>query len=970
MRTATGLIQRRLRGGLTVAVLTWLFACVPYAKAEEAPTADGRSPLTMSDAREALLTGAYEEAIDAFAVLAEDETSRLDATIGLSIALARTGRYEAALARLDELGEIGGRHATWHLARAEIRRETGAYAEAIAAAEEARRLNPRDTTARRLLGELYEATGRRDEAIEEYAWFDALLRRVYPASAAALTDSAIAIYRHAILTRRQDASLRTRYVLHDLLQQAYERVDPRNVPARIAAADLLRSKYNFTEAADDYNAVLEINPHLVEAHVGLGLIALEEWDFDTVDDHIAAALQVNDRSPAVHRLRAALRLTERRFEDAAGAAEAALNTNPGDLEALGLLAAAYFRAGNSEAALAAIERADAINARSPVTPHVIGTWLAAGRQFTDAEGYLQRAIDLEPTWADPRTALGLMYMQTGDERAARRVLDDSWRLDPYNAATKHTLDLLDRLERFGRDETRHFTIRSAEDPDAAIRPLAAAYLESIYHEICDTFGGEPADKTIVEIYPDHQAFAVRITARPWLHTVGASTGRVIAIDAPRPGAAGRPFNWARVLRHEFIHTVTLAATENRIPHWLTEGLATWGEGTGLSADWRLMLSMAWRRGRLFDLESIDWGFARPQRWIDRTLAYAQSAWMVAFMVERHDVEIISDLLDAFRARQPQDQAFEIVLRQTPDAFFAAFEDWAGKQIAAWNLPDSPLPDPEALEAEIEKASGLERARLLASLAEVHLDERDLEAAVEAIERALEDISEPDAEMLRVRLAVLLARQVAAREPPDARAYRREAVAVANELLHADPDSLHAAWVLAREAMRRDRHGTALPHLRKLVEGWPADPFAYEALAEIRLARGEHDEAIEALTRLADLREDDPELPGRIAELELEADRPERAIHWLLAAVHIDPYAVATHAQLARLLLDAGRFAEAVEICTVLIRLDPVEAHHHARLALALARLDREEPARESARRAMRLNPDLDMPELAELAAPP
>ena len=33
------------------------------------------------------------------------------------------------------------------------------------------------------------------------------------------------------------------------------------------------------------------------------------------------------------------------------------------------------------------------------------------------------------------------------------------------------------------------------------------------------------------------------------------------------------YDYARVLRHEYVHTITLGLTGNRIWHWMTEGLA-------------------------------------------------------------------------------------------------------------------------------------------------------------------------------------------------------------------------------------------------------------------------------------------------------------------------------------------------------------------------------------------------------------
>ena len=93
---------------------------------------------------------------------------------------------------------------------------------------------------------------------------------------------------------------------------------------------------------------------------------------------------------------------------------------------------------------------------------------------------------------------------------------------------------------------------------------------------------------MIEVFPSHGCVHAcqGQTGGPWLATVGASTGRVIAMDAPRKGEkASGPFNWAQVLRHEFTHTVTLGETDNRIAHWFTEGLAVQEEHSPLQWAW-------------------------------------------------------------------------------------------------------------------------------------------------------------------------------------------------------------------------------------------------------------------------------------------------------------------------------------------------------------------------------------------------
>ena len=67
----------------------------------------------------------------------------------------------------------------------------------------------------------------------------------------------------------------------------------------------------------------------------------------------------------------------------------------------------------------------------------------------------------------------------------------------------------------------------------------------------------------------------------------------LALVSPRKGGQNmEPFNWAQVLRHEYTHTVTLAATDNRIQHWMTEGLAVLEEHTPIRWEWVPMLYSA------------------------------------------------------------------------------------------------------------------------------------------------------------------------------------------------------------------------------------------------------------------------------------------------------------------------------------------------------------------------------------------
>ena len=107
------------------------------------------------------------------------------------------------------------------------------------------------------------------------------------------------------------------------------------------------------------------------------------------------------------------------------------------------------------------------------------------------------------------------------------------------------------------------------------------------------------------------------------------------------------------LRHEYVHTVTLEQTRNRIPHWFTEALATYLETKPRTFDTAQLLAAAFDGGTLFDLDAINWAFIRPKKKTDRSQAYAQGAWMVEFIERTWGRDAIVKLLAAYRDGTPE-----------------------------------------------------------------------------------------------------------------------------------------------------------------------------------------------------------------------------------------------------------------------------------------------------------------------------
>ncbi|RME40104.1 MAG: tetratricopeptide repeat protein, partial [Planctomycetota bacterium] len=754
MAQPRGLRQAPARPTAGFALLTFLASALfggPLSRGQD-PAAPEQAP-TLSDAEEAYLSGRYDEAREALSALASTPALKVPATILLARCDMQTGDYEDGIARLEALK--AGDSVNWHVLLGRLYRRVGRYEDALAHARRAVRLDGDNASARWLLGSTLEYLGRRQEAIEAYRWFDRQVteRDALPEDAVWITDTARGFLRYSVLTRTNIAS-RTKHALNRMLQVAYTQVDRSYWPARIATADLLREKYNNSKedgSVSDYQAALRVNPNLPQSYTGLGEAALTKWDFESVERYVEKALAINPRyAEALHLLGKKL-IVERRYEKAVETADRALAINRHDLAALSIRAAALACRYDREGVAALEDRVRAINPRCALLYRTLGDALGGIRQYAASEKAYQKAIEFDPTDANARAELGMMYMQWGDEEKARVALEAAWDLDPFNERTHFTLELLDQIAHFARVETPHFIVKYDAQADPGLGEYAAAYLEDIYERVTEDYETPLREKTIIELFPTHRAFGVRITGKPWIHTVGASTGRVIALASPRETNQYGRYNMARVLLHEFTHTVTLAATNNRIPHWFTEGLAVLQEDAPRPMLWWRLLAEAARRNRLFTLESIDWGFIRPQQPGDRQMAYAQSEWMCEYLISRFGYDILGTMLADYRQGRTQEEVFEQRLGLTPAAFDEAFASWAKSQLRENGFDLTPVEDVETLIEAVHDDP--ENAALFARLARAVYDRGDKDRAVKLARRALEkDSREPTA--LTVAVTVL------------------------------------------------------------------------------------------------------------------------------------------------------------------------------------------------------------------------
>jgi tetratricopeptide (TPR) repeat protein len=430
-----------------------------------------------------------------------------------------------------------------------------------------------------------------------------------------------------------------------------------------------------------------------------------------------------------------LAISDERAEDARKSAEAALAQNPRDEEALGRLAAAYrllvdpIRAGAVEA------RALAQNPRPVAFYSAVGERLADRRKYHSAERAFLSAIAADAEAAAPRIGLGMLYMQTGREMEANDLFESAFQADPFNIRASNMRIVLRHLAAYETIETEHYLIRTPPGRDAFVGRYMAKYLEEIHGSLRERFGFAPPGKTLIEVMQDHEKFSGRTVALPFIPTVGACTGKMIALASPR--TTGKPYNWSRVLVHEMTHVWNLAQSDFNIPHWYTEALAVESERSPRPQPWNKMLQERVPARKLLNLETINLGFIRPKEADERQLAYCQAQLYAQYMTKRFGPEAQIKLLMAYREGLATPEAITRAFGVSTKDFESKYLDYLDEVVAGIRSRAEAETEDSFSDLERRLAEKPDDADLNAKLAYEHFARRDLQAARPLAEKALE-----------------------------------------------------------------------------------------------------------------------------------------------------------------------------------------------------------------------------------------
>jgi tetratricopeptide (TPR) repeat protein len=922
-----------------VATLTTTLAAddKPVSKPDDKPAVPAAKPAgPVAVIHEHRQRGRYEEALDAADVHLKTNPDDRSAVIERARVFLETGRLAEAEAALEQLVKKSPTAGEWGWL-AEVRFDRGRLKEADDAVSRGLALDENAVRCRLIQAHLLSAKGDVKAANEAFRWFVRYYNKAQPKDAETLLLVARGASEYA---RWNGVSQIFEFVVNTLAPDALA-ADPACWQAHALAGALLVEKYNEAQGFPELQAALAINPHAVATHLTLARAKFEDRDFPAAERSLAAARETWPDCPTACAIEARIRLATDDLVAARAAIDRGLIVSPNDEALLGLFAVCELpeisprlvpavddllanfatlptqpEPAASDRFALALRRIARVNPRPAESFETIGQTLENRRQFALAERFYTSACEVAPQRGDCRSALGLLYMNMGRSDDAKRVLDEALRKDPYHVRAANMRKVIDVLDTYPPVTTDHFVVRFDSKADVVLGRMVAAFLEREYPDLIAKYGYEPTTRTQFEIYhkakgrSGHQWFSTRMIGLPWIQTIGASTGMMVALSSPT--SSDRPYNWARVLRHEYVHILTLQRTGFNIPHWYTEALAVQSEEYPRAEDWDLLMVRRAKSGKLFNLDTINKGFQQPKSADDWTQAYSQAQFYAAYLEQTYGPDAPAKLLKAFDSTRDPAAALKLAVGVDKPVFEAGYRKAIDDLVAATEKV-APTELPAPAEAEKKYTANPDDVTAAGQFAWIQFENGNRKAARAIAEKVhAANKAEPWSALTLASLSK-----------------RAEDITQTLEYLHAawNPAQPFAPIVdlLGLVHLERKEYAEAVRvydaglSTRPRNVGW----WKKKAVAELR---GKDDAGLrKSLEEIARLDADDVSVRRKRAELAWTDGDVENTIQYARLALDIDVRPAELHVLLARALAKRGDHLEALFYWENAALLKPKEA---------------------------------------------
>ncbi|MYF69897.1 MAG: tetratricopeptide repeat protein [Proteobacteria bacterium] len=553
-------------------------------------------------------------------------------------------------------------------------------------------------------------------------------------------------------------------------------LDPESFVIRERWGRLFLATHQADEAARLFTEALELNEDYTPARLGIAAVALGRFE-DRARTIVEEVLEGDGRHIEAHLISARLSLENGGVDAAREALDEALDIADAQdlppLEVYSLHAAADVLQG-----ITTSEWTDRALAYNPSYGEIHATpayYYLINRRYREAVELLFEAVRIQPDLWTAHAELGVNLFRQNRVEEAQAHLALAYQGDPFSAQTVNTLRLLDSLENFvvlrrelperevgagvstqvgaevGTEgetsavvsaetsaapgetappgETTAVSGETTTPPGMLLRlhkdeaPVIDAYVTDLVADSVQAFTEryqfELQEDVVVELYPEHDDFAVRTLGLPGIGLLGVAFGYLVAMDSPSGSREGE-FHWGTTLWHEIAHIFTLEATGNLVPRWFSEGVSVfeeWSTGPlpGRHIPVRVLEAMA--DDRFLPVAELDGGFMRPTYEGQVIVSYTQAGLLCQYIAREWGQQGLVDMLNGFADGLSTAGAIREGLGVAPEELDRGFREF--------------------LEVEFRTTlDGLEEWREYTRATYEALDAEDFEAVIERAESAI------------------------------------------------------------------------------------------------------------------------------------------------------------------------------------------------------------------------------------------
>jgi tetratricopeptide (TPR) repeat protein len=452
--------------------------------------------------------------------------------------------------------------------------------------------------------------------------------------------------------------------------------NPKNAALRVRWGRLFLERFNKAEAEKLFQEALDLQPNNAGALLGLALVASDGFDVKAVE-LAEKACAADPKLVEARELLARLALEDGDTQKAIAHADKALAISSQALDAMAVRATIDWLADRGSSPW--MDRILKINPTYGEAYATAGRFFVLNRRYEEGIKLYRKAVGIQPRLWSAHSELGVNLMRLAEDDEARRHLVLAYENGYRDSATVNSLRLLDSYKNFVFLKSGDTILKLDRKEAEPLRPYFEAELRRCMRTYERKYGFKLSRPVQVEVYPNHEDFAVRTLGMPGLGALGVTFGYVVAMDSPSSRKPGS-FHWASTLWHEMSHVYVLAATKHRVPRWFTEGVAV-HEETAISPDWgdRLdpIIIAAIRDKKLLPVAQLDRGFIRPTYPSQVIVSYFQAGRLCDYIAktwgEKKLVEMIHSFAELKSTEETVRQALGIEPEELDKRFFAVVE---------------------------------------------------------------------------------------------------------------------------------------------------------------------------------------------------------------------------------------------------------------------------------------------------------